>query len=79
MMSVESNTNNFLQHFDNFSALLFKTHLLCFSTSFTLPYDNVHSCINSIMPAGTEHLLSLCRYSIMSAVCKPTDTAAYKL
>lgn len=54
-------------------------YLLCLSTSLTLPYDSVHSVINSMMPAGTAHLLSLWRYSMMSIVCNPTDTAAYKL
>lgn len=33
--------------------------------------------INWTIPSGTEVLLSFCRYSIISDVCKPTLTAAY--
>lgn len=30
------------------------------------------------MPSGTDVLLSFCRYSTMSEVCRPTLTAAYR-
>ena len=34
--------------------------------------------INSTMPDGRDVLLSLLKYSMISFVCKPTETAAYK-
>ena len=39
---------------------------------------NKTTVINSSIPSGREVLLSLFKYSMMSFVCKPTDTAAYK-
>ena len=36
-----------------------------------------YTFINSTIPSGKDVLLSLLRYSMMSLVCKPTDTAAY--
>ena len=42
-------------------------------------YPRTHSLtlINSTMPSGREVLLSRRKYSMMSLVCSPTETAAY--
>lgn len=42
-------------------------------------YPHTHSLtlINSTMPSGREVLLSRRKYSMMSLVCSPTETAAY--
>ena len=43
----------------------------------TFPYVRVESLINSTTRSGMLVLLKRLRYSIISAVCKPTETAAY--
>lgn len=60
--------------------LALKSPFTCWRVFFVSPLAQEHplTLMNCTIPSGTEVLLSFCRYSMMSPVCKPTLTAAYR-